>query len=190
MYEDNRILWNSSDGKNWTKVADVAETTDYESETRFDKRAYHNMVSYKDKLWVMLGEKPDGNLLGDIWCSTDGITWTDRSSIVLPRKKASAVVFNDSSDSNYESIFVIGGYGSNSQGQNVPLNELLLFKDKATNWSKKSSSLSFSERYSMASTIYNNRIWLIGGQVSSGYTNEVLASNDGLTWTTLQTNSD
>ena len=183
-------VWNSSDGKNWTKVADVAETTDYESETRFDKRAYHNMVSYKDKLWVMLGEKPDGNLLGDIWCSTDGITWTDRSSIVLPRKKASAVVFNDSSDSNYESIFVIGGYGSNSQGQNVPLNELLLFKDKATNWSKKSSSLSFSERYSMASTIYNNRIWLIGGQVSFGCTNEVLASNDGLTWTTLQTNSD
>ncbi len=182
-------VWNSSDGKNWTKIADVAETTNYESETRFDKRAYHNMVSYNGKLWVMLGEKSDGTLLGDIWCSTDGIVWTDRSSIDLPRKNASAVVFKDSNDSNYESIFVIGGYGSDSQGQNIPLNDLLLFKDKATNWSQKKSSLSFSARYSMAATIFNNRIWLIGGQTSSGPTNEVLASNDGLTWSLQEKNS-
>ncbi len=150
------------------------------------------MLTYKGKLWVMLGEGPDG-LVGDIWSSTDGITWVDRSNIDIPRKNASAIVFNDREDNNYESIFVIGGYGKDSSSQEVSLNELVLFKDKNTNWSKKSENLGITKFYGSAAVVYNNRIWLIGGETDSvqdSYVSEALVSNNGINWVTIPFNSD
>ena len=179
-------VWNSSDGINWTLVADSRETYNYEDDPVFSRRAFHNMLTYKNKLWVMLGESSDG-LVGDIWCSTDGITWTDRSKIVVPRKKASAIVFNDSSDSNYESIFVFGGLGKNSNNEETALNELLLFKDKNTNWIKETSNLGFTPRFGSSITLFNNRIWMLSGasntESNPSYISELLASNDGRNWT-------
>jgi hypothetical protein len=184
-------IWNSSDGVNWTQVARVRETYNYVDDPVFSKRAYHNMLTYNNKLWVMLGESPDG-LVGDIWCSSDGITWTDRSNIVIPRKNASAVVFKDSNDSDYESILVIGGFGENSNKQTVALNELALFKEKNSNWIKESLNLDINPRFSASAVVYNNRIWLISGAEGSEnnptYLSEVLASNDGHNWTKMPIN--
>ena len=186
-------IWNSSDGATWTKVADSRETYNYEDDPVFSRRAYHNMLTYKNKLWVMLGESPDG-LVGDIWCSTDGITWTDRSKIVVPRKRASAIVFKDSNDSDYESIFVYGGYGKNNNNEETALNELLLFKDKNTNWIKESSNIGFTPRFGSSITVYNNRIWLLSGagnnESNPSYIAEILASNDGLNWSNMFFNID
>ena len=186
-------IWNSSDGQNWTLVANSRETYNYEDDPVFSRRAFHNMLTYKNQLWVMLGESPDG-LVGDIWCSTDGITWTDRSKIVVPRKKASAIVFNDSNDSDYESIFVYGGLGKNSIGEETALDELLLFKDKNINWVKESSNLGITPRFGSAITLLNNRIWLLSGASNNennpSYISEILASNDGRNWTYMPFNSN
>ncbi|MBP5470441.1 MAG: Ig-like domain-containing protein, partial [Candidatus Riflebacteria bacterium] len=185
-------VWNSSDGVSWVKVTNARDTSNYVDETLFSRRAFHNMLTYKGKLWVMLGEGPDG-LVGDIWSSTDGITWVDRSNIDIPRKNASAIVFNDREDNNYESIFVIGGYGKDSSSQEVALNELVLFKDKNTNWSKKSENLGITKFYGSAAVVYNNRIWLIGGETDSvqdSYVSEALVSNNGINWVTIPFNSD
>ena len=169
-------IWNSSDGLNWTLVADSRETYNYEDDPVFSKRAYHNMLTYKNKLWVMLGEDSEG-LVGDIWSSTDGITWTDRSKIVVPRKRASAIVFNDPEDSDYESIFVFGGFGKDANNQESALKEKLIFKDKNTNWIKKTNQ-SFTPRFGSAITVFNNRIWLLNG--ASGSENNPSYISDGL----------
>ena len=86
---------------------------------------------------------------------------------------------------NYESIFVIGGYGKNSENQEVALNELVFFKDKNTNWFKKSVNLDISPLFGSAATVYNNRIWLISGQkdiTNNQYLSEIMISNNGKDW--------
>ena len=186
-------VWNSSDGINWIKVSNDRETSNYVNETLFSRRAYHNMISYNGKLWVMLGESPDG-LVGDIWSSSDGITWDDRSKIDIPRKKASVLVFKDVEDNNYESIFVLGGYGKDSNNNEIALNELVLFKDKNTNWSKKSDNIGITPFYGAGATVYNDRIWLISGQTGSvgnpSYLSKIYATNNGSNWIQMPYNNN
>jgi hypothetical protein len=51
-----RDLWNSADGKTWTKVLD---------DTPYD--GYSEMVAYKGKMWA---------IKGSVWNSSDGVHWT------------------------------------------------------------------------------------------------------------------
>lgn len=131
----------------------------------------------------MLGEGQN-KLMGDIWCSTDGIIWEDRSSSEIPRKSTAAVVFN-------EEIMIIGGFGNKStDGSSSALSDVWSFNESSTVWRSRSTNTAISPRFAATATVFNNRIWLIGGTDSNKpatFFKEVWASNNGTDWVELST---
>lgn len=68
----NNETWQSLDGIHWHKV----NTSGY---TTFSKRFDHQVVVFKDKLWMIAGSDTDDQyrflLKKDIWSSEDGLQW-------------------------------------------------------------------------------------------------------------------
>jgi hypothetical protein len=51
------------------------------------------------------------------------------------------------------------------------------------NWTQITSNASFSPRESPGVTVFDNRLWVIGGNVPNSLTNDVWSSTDGNNWT-------
>ncbi len=128
-------LWKSSDGENWTLVnANMGD---------MHKRAYHQMISFDNKLWVIAGRANYHETLvfedttvyeaNDIWVSEDdGITWievTEHASFEQ-RQNFQAVAHDNA-------IFITGGTGGDGyvtvQGKDSILNDVWKSED-GYNW--------------------------------------------------------
>jgi hypothetical protein len=83
-------VWNSSDGKHWTKVTDHAP---------WPARIWSSSIVYRDRLWVLSGfrSEPVWSNLDDLWYSADGAQWhkLDTETVWSPRHEVSAYVFQD-----------------------------------------------------------------------------------------------
>ncbi len=106
-------VWKSdSKGETWTKVTretkTVAETTteaktETETETRFSERAGHNVVVFKDAMYLM-GGLVSGTYQNDVWKSADeGKTWTKEAKFPKMEYQAAEVVGDE--------LYVFGKYG-------------------------------------------------------------------------------
>ncbi|HWV15653.1 MAG TPA: hypothetical protein VN030_09475 [Cellvibrio sp.] len=108
-------VWSSQDGINWTEVA----------KAEFGFRNHSTLVAYDDRLWMIGGstldrsQGGDSALRSDVWSSSDGIHWQQRTAEAGfdPRWGLRAVNFK-------QQIMVIGGdlssgaKGVAMQGQN------------------------------------------------------------------------
>ncbi|QBY05030.1 hypothetical protein E2K93_11825 [Thalassotalea sp. HSM 43] len=128
-------LWKSADGINWTLVnSNMGE---------MDKRAYHQMVSFDDKLWIIAGRANYHETLvyedttvyeaNDIWMSDDnGLTWTlvTEHAPFEQRQNFQAVVHDDA-------LYITGGTGGEGyvtlQGKDSILNDVWRSED-GINW--------------------------------------------------------
>ncbi len=170
-YDD---VWHSSDGITWERANDAAE---------YYQRAFHNLVVFNNKLWIIAGESLDGStpvLLDDCWSSSDGVSWSLKSQIVsfYPRKNCHSAVLNGK-------LWVWGGFGQSPTGQTIALNDIWN-TGNGDIWILNSTSLPFSPRGAMAGAFFADRIWLLGGSESLSNTaqfrNDVWSSNDGINW--------
>jgi hypothetical protein len=97
-------VWSSSDGVTWTNVsAHNASATD-----KFSPRYQHKSVVFQDKIWV-IGGMDSTNRYNDVWCSKDGIAWTqvtDNGEFEKRGMHAVSVLNNK--------IYLIGGIGTSS----------------------------------------------------------------------------
>ncbi len=169
-------VWSSADGRNWVQETASAE---------YYSRAWHKMVAYDSKLWIIGGETVDGDgnkvLLDECWSSANGVAWQIKSQVVsfFARKQMQCTAFNGR-------LWVFGGYGKNSSGSVVPLNDIWSTVNGDT-WTLEKSNGGFAGRCSFGMTQFNGRIWLAGGSTKpevfdAGFYNDVWASNDGLNW--------
>lgn len=128
-------LWKSSDGENWTLVnANMGE---------MDKRAFHQMLSFDGKLWIIAGRANYHETLvfeettvyeaNDIWVSEDnGLSWSQvtENASFEQRQNFQAVVHNGS-------LFITGGTGGDGyvtvQGKDSILNDVWKSED-GINW--------------------------------------------------------
>ncbi len=63
-----RDVWKSSDGKNWTRVAETAPWKHSDLPAAF---------VFKNKMWMMGGRKlPGSECSNQVWSSTNGADWT------------------------------------------------------------------------------------------------------------------
>lgn len=178
-------VWNSSDGKNWVRVNSSAD---------YYARANHTMAAFANKIWVIAGESADNNgfatLLDDCWSSADGLTWQQHSSIVafFPRKMHVSGVLNNR-------LWVWGGYGEDANANERALNDVWSTADGEF-WRLESSSAAFPARCAAAGTVFNNRIWLMGGanndpyDADATYYNDIWTTSDGVNWVQILGNSD
>ena len=73
---ENKDVWYSSNGKNWTVATSSAS---------FDCRNDHKVTTFDNKLWLIAGKKltnctGSSSSVSDAWYSTDGANWTQATS--------------------------------------------------------------------------------------------------------------
>ncbi len=138
------------------------------SDSPWDKRGYFTALIFKDKIWILPGEKNDNpEYANDIWYSSDGSNWVQAisSAPFAPRDAYSAVVFNDK-------MWVFGGcYSDNSFKK---YNDVWSSSDGVT-WTQVTSAAPWDARYGHASVVFNDKMWIIA--------KDAWSSSDGVTWT-------
>jgi len=161
-------VYSSSDGITW-----VLETT----VNPFTARYGHSAVVFNSKLWV-IGGFTGSAPLNDVWSSVDGITWVEEiadspGTPFAARSSFSCIVYNSK-------IWVMGGFDGTIAHNDV------WSSINGTTWVEETSSATWTARLAAAITIFNNQMWLSGGQLvdqSGAVTNDVWYSTNGITWT-------
>lgn len=87
----DKEIWSSDDGINWTQATN--NSTDKLSRTP---------IVFDDKLWLIGGNRNDGNFANALYVSDDGVNWQEQSAPWSPRGGTVAWVFD-------EKLFMTGG---------------------------------------------------------------------------------
>jgi N-acetylneuraminic acid mutarotase len=152
-------VWRSPNGKDWKLV----------TSNLFDERTNHSLLVFKNKMWLIGGINAAGEVLSDIWNTTDGIHWKQVKSLnpLLEIGQNSSVVFNNR-------IYVFRGNGR--------VNEEVWSSSDGSNWRMETDN-AFPARSHYKTIVFNGFIYVFGGWLSGGdLTNEVWASPDGRYW--------
>jgi len=162
-------VWNSADGQDWGLVTDSAP---------WPGRWQHSTVVHDGRIWVLGGwdlstEGYRGMFPGDIWSSSDGVTWTRVAADVACLRRAThgCVVYDGR-------IWVIGGYGD----QLRPVNDVWSSADGVT-WTQATDGAPWRERYELAACVFDGEIYVVGGRDDDLDLNDVWRSSDGANWT-------
>lgn len=163
------------------KEGSQVSTNSKEISAPFAGRSGHEVVFFKNKLWVIGGQSGSA-YKNDIWSSDDGKSWTQVS---VTGTQFSGRAYHQVVKSNIggsEKLWLIGGFdGTNSK------NDVWSSTDGAT-WTQSTlSGTPFSARLGhglvAADIDGSEKLWLIGGSDGDKYKNDVWSSTDGATWT-------
>lgn len=168
-------VWVSGDVVNW--IDQHAKGT----ANVFSDRSGHQVVVYKNKLWVIGGYDRDTlQAKNDVWSSFDGLSWKLEiaNAAFTPREDHQVVVYKDR-------LLLIGGQETSLPGSKVK-NDIWSSTD-GVNWILEKNQAAFMPRSQHQVVVHNNKLWLIGGAVHDGENfsengNDVWSSTDGVSW--------
>ena len=188
-YQPN--AWNSSDGAHWNEVSNSLP---------WGNRVLFYTLVFQGRIWVMGGQTlvladcpgypQTETIYNDVWNSGDGVNWTqvgEIGSLFAPTEATTvhsvwsprgvicgAVVFQGK-------MWVVGGgtYGS----PNYLYNDVWNSSD-GLNWTRVTAKAPWEARIYHDITVYDGRIWVIGGHAPNGDGNlsDVWNSTDGVHW--------
>ena len=174
--------WQSSDGNQWTELSPYAE---------FSPRISAEAVEFQGDLWLIGGFTAEGTVSNEIWRSSDGLNWlqiTPVGSIFSPRDAVQVVVFNSR-------LWVIGGWDESvaNGGTDARVNDVWS-SDDGNDWTQHTpASAIFSPRIGSTATVFNGKIWVIGGDTGTtaapAYVNDVWSTVDGVNWVQEKSNA-
>lgn len=162
------LTWDAAEGEpngvNWTE-----ETATAGWSSRFEMGA----TIHDDKMWLTGGY--DGALKRDVWYSENGQNWVQASSSAPwpARLRHATLSFNDR-------LWVIGGGDGPMAADRV--NDVWSSEDGVT-WTQATASAAWTPRYAFSAAVFDNKMWIAGGNTASGPANDVWHSVDGVTWT-------
>ncbi len=167
LFPDSNEVWNSSDGKSWSKVA-VSNYPLYDEKVP---------IVFKNKIWLTGGWSYTENINNlKVWNSDDGTNWNqvNISTTIPNRCYHSLVVFN-------EKLWLIAGYNGSH------LNDVWCTED-GINWQLVTSHAGFPARHCSQVKVFKDKMWLIGGMsVGDYFVNDVWYSENGNEWTKSKT---
>jgi len=151
FYEDNdqtlhNDVWSSADGKQWTLETEHAA---------WQKRTHAQVTVFDGKLWLMGGGRwnPETVPLNDVWCSDDGLNWTQVTEAApwAPRMWFSLVVYR-------ERMWLLGGW-SREHGN---FGDVWYSKD-GKEWTEVKSDVIWQARHELSAYVFQDKIWVAGG---------------------------
>jgi hypothetical protein len=174
-------IWNSSDGKRWTRVA---------ADAPWSPRALHYTVVHRDRLWVIGGQTMPAfspapeTFYRDIWTSRDGAHWEQvkpREPYWQPRGMiGGAAVFRDR-------IWILGGgtYDTPTTPQRKFYSDVWSSADGVT-WTLHTERAAWAARQYHDVAVWDGRLWVLEGYAQpDGNRKDVWHSADGVQWTEL-----
>jgi N-acetylneuraminic acid mutarotase len=150
-------VWYSADGSNWTCATDSAPWL---------SRRLAASVVFKSRIWLLGGyHLLVTAIFNDVWCSSNGVDWNcvTTSAEWGERFGYSSVIFDDK-------IWVIGGAGRYSFFEGA--NKVWCSADGA-HWHCVTDSAPWQGRCYHPSVVFNNKLWILGGDSSGGPANDV-----------------
>jgi hypothetical protein len=150
-------VWSSTNGVTWTE-----ETKD--SSKKFTVRSNHQSVVYEEEIWI-IGGGADNDIKKDVWKSEDGKNWdlVTSSATFGVRASHQSVVFDDK-------MWVIGGSMGNSNIKND-----VWSSTNGITWTevKPNDANGFSARQVHSSEVFDSKVWVFGGRITGGSSNDV-----------------
>ena len=163
-------VWSSTDGINWMQHNPINSS----GGEIFIPRSGHQVVVYKNKLWLIGGKTTPSNYSSGVWSSSDGISWTQEvESAEFSERFGHQVLIHNNQ------MWLVGGYlragGIASDVWST---------DDGVNWIQKKSSADFLKRVGHRMISFDDKLLVIGGiNDDISFANEVWSSNDGINWT-------
>jgi hypothetical protein len=163
--------WSTLDGVSWTK----------ENVNGIARSYFARVVQETGKATVIGGVQ--AGYANNVWQTTDGTNWSELSSFAqFSSRESPGVEFNGQ-------MWITGGFAINGTVNGQRSDEIWHSSD-GLNWSRITPNGSvFSARDGHGFTVFNNRMWVIGGWNNpTGGTgtevrfNDVWSSADGVTW--------
>jgi N-acetylneuraminic acid mutarotase len=149
VYVDDVVHWNgdvlwTADGIHWNDATP-------NSSSPLSERGYQTSIVFNNKMWVIAGILNTGGDFNDVWCSSDGATWTQVTAHAAfnPRNQHTSVVYNGK-------MWVIGGTGADIYND-------VWWSSDGTTWTQATACAAFCPRYGHASVVFDNKMWVFGG---------------------------
>ncbi len=156
-------VWYSTDGLNWICATESAGWT--------GKMNFPSFV-FDNKIWLIGGEEHSAYLSNDIWFSLNGVEWQylPNSQVWIRRSRHTSVVFDNK-------IWVLGGHHQDTLNPSFigPSNDVW-YSELNWNWNwilLLNDSAPWHKRQAHTSVVFDNKIWVIGGELGGGALNDV-----------------
>jgi len=126
------------------------------------QRSGANAVVFNGKLWLLGGGNSQNNpeiiypeiTTNEVWWTADGQTWHQNPSAPFSSSQGPPVVADGK-------LWIVAA------STNPPSNQLWYTTD-GESWTLANSQLPFSPRWRVYAAAFNNKLWVIGGQVATG----------------------
>jgi len=149
------------------KAQRAVATPDWELLTEhapFTNRDSAGEVVFNNELWILGGYVPE--LVTDTWHSADGKNWQQGGSI--PNDSGINIPVNFTFAGKMWVSSNDGKFYSCADGQA---------------WTLVAEKLPWSGRYAAGSTVFQNKMWVVGGYSAGEWNGDVWSSSDGVNWT-------
>ncbi len=145
------------------------------SQRRFAGRMSHELIVFKNKLWLVGGYDNSAQL--DIWSSSNGEVWTEEnSSSFIP---TTGIYDHQLINDNDTRLLLVGGRKAGSD-----LSPYIYTGNGTDNWSIINSTPNFNQRHGHQISLFKDTYWFTGGFNSVAF-NDTWSSTDGITWTNV-----
>ena len=144
-------VWSSTDGITWELVTDKAPWL-----ARYDQ----TIAVFNGKMWLHGGVNPGFMGRKDIWSSVDGKEWVLEKEIAdYPGRHGHCILVY------HDKLFILAGWSGYAHGYND-----VWYSDDGVNFTQlfADGNNSFVGREDPVCMVYNDKIWIMGGMVTSG----------------------
>lgn len=139
-------VWNTSDGTNWVEVSATYPVP-------WSGRWNHRCVVFNGKLFLMGGTY----LQNDVWCTEDGIAWTELTPAAPWATRFSHTV------SVYENeLWLIGGHHDGPPWPHGPLNDVWRSSDGITWTQEPPEQIPWPARSDHSAFVHDGGLWIVG----------------------------
>ncbi len=174
-------IWNSADGRVWTRIADTVE---------WGPRVLHTTVVFDGKIWVIGGQTlpqfaaADHRFYDDVWNSTDGVDWQQVRVSGAPQPAphwaprgmiGGNVVFKGR-------VWLLGGgvYDTPKFPKRKFFQDVWSSRD-GLRWTRHVEKAPWTPRQYHEVAVFDERMWLLEGWNQSNR-RDVWHSEDGVSW--------
>ncbi len=172
-------VWCSADGKDW-------EFVNRGQPVPWHPRTLHHTFVLDDRIWVLGGQTlpqfapAEDVIYHDLWRTQDGLNW-EQVEMTKPFFPARAMYCG--SVFYQDRIWLLGGgtYETPAQPEYVYMNDVWSSCD-ALNWERHTEAAPWQPRVYLNVAVFDDRMWILGGQTPDGNSNDVWYSSDGANW--------
>lgn len=154
----------------WTNLGDVLPYPVFD----------HGLVVHGNNFYLIGGAESDGTIHNEVYRSNNGSNWLFRGSLPLGVFAGRAIswIHNDRDE-----IVWLGGKTANAGGGSSPSDVIYFSQNAGRTWRKKNNFKLPLPLFDFCATVFNDRIYIMGGQDINGIRqNKVYSTDDLKNW--------